>query len=193
MAPLRPGLALVRRAVGVIAVVFLLSCAVAFYAMAPSLPSSGATAPPTTGPTSSSPPPVSQPPAGEPSSSEAPPSEPPVSESPTSEPPTTTPSVNTSSSSAAKSIEIEDFTPTVKSFQAVQIRGIYHGGPNTFVYAQRLEEGKWLSFPLPTKTDGDGRFILYGALDRPGGYWFRVIDPNSGLASQQFAVIVRAA
>jgi hypothetical protein len=192
MAPIRPGLALVRRAVGVAAVIFLLSCAVAFYAMAPSLPSSGATAAPTTGPPSIAPPPVSQPPAGEPSSSEPPPSGPPVSESPPSEPPTTTPSVNTSSSSAANSIEIEDWTRSVKSFQAVQVRGIYHGGPNTFVYAQRLEEGKWLSFPLPTKTDGDGRFTLYGALDRPGGYWFRVIEPSSGLTSQQFAVMVKA-
>jgi hypothetical protein len=57
---------------------------------------------------------------------------------------------------------------------------------------QRLEEGKWLSFPLPTKTDDEGRFTAYVELGQPGGYWLRMLDPGSGVASKPFAVMIKA-
>jgi len=55
-----------------------------------------------------------------------------------------------------------------------------------------LEEGKWLSFPLPTKTDDEGRFTAYVELGQPGGYWLRMLDPRSGVASKPFAVMIKA-
>ena len=171
MAPLRPGLTPVRRGGGVVAVLFLLGCAVAFYRAAPSFPTSGPM--PSTTANSSS--------AGPSQASEPPPT--------TS---TATPSGGTSSSSAAKSIQVDDSAYSAKPFQTVRIQGTYRGGPNTFLQVQRLEERKWLSFPLPTKTDDEGRFTAYVELGQPGGYWLRMLDPRSGVASKPFAVMIKA-
>jgi hypothetical protein len=170
MAPLRPGLTPVRRAVGVAAVLFLLGCAVVFYRAAPGFPTSGSR-PGTTANSSS---------AGSSRASQLPPT---IS---------ATPGGVTSSSSAAKSIQVEDSAYSAKPFQTVRIQGTYRGGPNTFLQVQRLEQGKWLSFPLPTKTDDEGRFTAYVELGQPGGYWLRMLDPGSGVASQTFAVMIKA-
>jgi hypothetical protein len=37
---------------------------------------------------------------------------------------------------------------------------------------QRREGGKWLDFPLPTKTDESGWFTAYVELGQPGRYAF---------------------
>ena len=170
MTPLWPGLAPVRRGVGLVAVLLLLGCAVAFYRAAPGFPNSGSR-PSTTANSSST---------GSSRASQLPPTTP------------ATPSGGTSSSSAAKSIQVDDSAYSAKPFQTVRIQGTYPGGPNTFLQVQRLEEGKWLSFPLPTKTDDEGRFTAYVELGQPGGYWLRMLDPRSGVASKPFAVMIKA-
>jgi len=48
-----------------------------------------------------------------------------------------------------------------------------------------------LAFPLPARTDQSGQFTAYVELGQPGLYWLRVVDPDSGLKSKQFLVVIR--
>jgi hypothetical protein len=55
----------------------------------------------------------------------------------------------------------EDLADSARPFQTVRIQGTYRGGAGIFLSVQRWEGGKWLAFPLPTKTDQSGRFTAY--------------------------------
>ena len=63
-----------------------------------------------------------------------------------------------------------------------EFEGTYRGGPDTFLQVQRWEGGKWLSFPVPTKTDQSGQFTAFVELGQPGRYRLRVLDPDSGVS-----------
>ncbi len=78
-----------------------------------------------------------------------------------------------------------------KPFQTVRIDGTYRGGADTFVEVQRWERHRWLAFPFGAKTDHSGQFTAYVDLGRPGLYWLRVVDPDSGLKSQQFLLVIK--
>jgi hypothetical protein len=68
---------------------------------------------------------------------------------------------------------------------------MYPGGADTFVRAQRWEAGKWLDFPVPTKTDQSGKFTAYVELDQPGRYQLRILDPKSGVTSTSFVLVIK--
>jgi hypothetical protein len=192
MAPLRPDLASIRRGVGVAAVLFLLGCAVAFYRVAPSFPTSGSS-PSTTDHSSASPTPTrvgtqSATPGGLPSSAR-----PSQASDPGPTTSTTTPGAgdNTGSGSAQqKTIQLNDSAYSAKPFQTVRIQGTYRGGPDTFLRVQRWEGGKWLAFPLPTKTDQSGQFTAFVELGQPGIHRLRMLDPDSGLTSKPFVLVI---
>ena len=193
MAPLRPGVTSVRRAVGVAAVSFLLSCAVVFYQVAPGFPTFGSSPwttahpsarPAPTGISTPSPTPGGQSPSADPSGAAD------------SGPPTSTPTPGAGDSTGAGpagegTIHLEDSADSAKPFQTVRIQGTYSGGVDTFLRVQRWEVGKWLDFPVPAKTDGSGHFTAYVELGRPGRYWLRVLDPDSGVTSKPFALVIR--
>ena len=167
MAPLRPGLTPVRRAVGVAAVLFLLCCAVVFYQLASGFPSSGPSPSPTAN-SSASPAPTR---VGTESA---------------------TPTVSSSAGSGEEeAIQLEDSAVSGKPFQAVRIQGTYHGGADTFLQVQRWEGGRWVAFPVPTKTDQSGQFTAYVELGRPGRYRLRVLDPHSGVKSKPFVLVIK--
>jgi hypothetical protein len=172
MAPLRPGLSPVRRGVGLAAVLLLLGCAVVFYRVAPGFPTSGSSTP-TTADSSAGPSQASD-------------------RRPTTL--TTTPGTgdDTGSGSPGETIQVEDSAYSAKPFQTVRIQGTYRGGADTFVRVQRLEEGRWLAFPLPAKTDQSGRFTLYVELGQPGRYRLRVLDAVSGVKSKSFVLVIKA-
>jgi hypothetical protein len=67
---------------------------------------------------------------------------------------------------------------------------MYHGGAGAFLRVQRWEGGEWLDFPLPTKTDDSGRFITQAEFAQPGRYRLRVLDPDSGVTSKTFVVVI---
>jgi hypothetical protein len=90
-----------------------------------------------------------------------------------------------------KTIQLEDVADSAGPFQAVRIHGIYHGGPNRFLRVQRWERGKWLAFPLPAKTDQSGQFTTYVELGQPGRYQLRVLDPDSGVTSKPFVLVIK--
>jgi hypothetical protein len=90
-----------------------------------------------------------------------------------------------------RTIELVQLAKSARPFQAVRIQGTYHGGADTFLRVQRWEGGKWLDFPLPTKTDQSGRFTAYVELGQPGRYQLRVLDPNSGVKSKPFVLVIK--
>jgi hypothetical protein len=118
----------------------------------------------------------------------------PASDAGTTPTSTTTPSAgdNTGSSSAEeKTIQLEDSAGSASAFQPVRIQGTYRGGADTFLRVQRWEGGRWLDFPLPTKTDKSGQFIAYVELGQPGRYRLRVLDPDSGVTSKTFVLVIK--
>jgi hypothetical protein len=56
---------------------------------------------------------------------------------------------------------------------------------------QRWEGGEWLDFPVPTKTDKSGQFTAHVEFGQPGRYRLRVLDPNSGVTSKTFALVIK--
>ena len=88
-------------------------------------------------------------------------------------------------------IQLEDLSDSARPFEAVRIQGTYRGGAGTFLRVQRWEGGKWLDFPLPTKTDQSGQFITQAEFGQPGRYRLRVLDPDSGVTSKPFVVVIK--
>jgi endonuclease YncB( thermonuclease family) len=86
---------------------------------------------------------------------------------------------------------VQDPPESAKPFQTVRIQGTYPGGADTFVRVQRLEAGKWLDFPVPTKTDQSGRFTAYVELGQPGRYQLRILDPESAVTSTSFVLVIK--
>jgi hypothetical protein len=159
----RRALAAVRRVVGVAAVLFLLGCAVVFYRGAPGLHTSGS------GPSATASPALTR--VGTQSAA---------------------PGSPRNTSAAEETIQLEDLADTARPFEAVRIQGTYRGGAGTFLQVQRLEEGgRWLDFPLPTKIDQSGQFITQVEFGQPGRYWLRVVDPDSGVTSKPFVVVIK--
>jgi hypothetical protein len=119
--------------------------------------------------------------------------------SPTSDPKSTPTSTTTpgagantcSGSPEEEAIQLEDLGDSARPFQPVRIQGTYHGGGDTFLRVQRWEGGKWLAFPLPTKTDQSGQFTAYVELGQPGRYRLRVLDPDSGVTSKTFVLVIK--
>jgi hypothetical protein len=89
-------------------------------------------------------------------------------------------------------IQLEDLPDTARPFEAVRIQGTYDGGADTFLRVERWEGGKWLAFPVPTKTDQSGRFTAHVEFGQPGRYRLRVLDPDSGVTSKPFVLVIEA-
>ena len=73
-----------------------------------------------------------------------------------------------SSPAQDKTIQLEDPADSAKPFETVPIQGTYRGGADTILRVQRWESGRWLAFPVPTKTDQSGQFTAYVELGRLG-------------------------
>src|SRR5687767_4081393 len=101
------------------------------------------------------------------------------------------PATEPKSGSEEKTIQLEDSADSARPFETVRIQGTYHGGADTFLRVQRWEGGQWLAFPLPTKTDQSGQFSTYVELGQPGRYRLRVLDPDSGVTSKPFVVVIK--
>jgi hypothetical protein len=88
-------------------------------------------------------------------------------------------------------IQVEEVADSARPFQTVRIQGTYRGGADTFLRVQRWEGGKWLDFPLPSKIDQSGQFTAYVELGQPGRYLLRVLDPDSGVTSKPFVLVIK--
>src|SRR5215213_1463109 len=65
-------------------------------------------------------------------------------------------------------IQVDDVADSGRPFEAVRIQGAYHGGADALLRVQRWEEGKWLAFPVPARTDQSGQFTTYVEFGQPG-------------------------
>jgi hypothetical protein len=170
MAPLRLGLAPLRRGVGAALVVLLLVGAVLYYRAPPSAPTAAPSAS-----TRSSTDPSSGPEAD------------PL-------PSTATPQATAQSDSPSAEVAIIEVygghTTKAQPFETIRIRGTYHGGPDTHVVVEVREGAKWRPFPLSPKTDRLGRFITYVELGQPGPHWLRVLDPEAKVTSEPFVLVI---
>jgi hypothetical protein len=90
-----------------------------------------------------------------------------------------------------QTIQVKKVVDSARPFQTVRIQGTYRGGANTTLRVQRWEAGRWVSFPIPTKTDQSGQFTTHVELDQPGSYRLRVFDPDSGVASRTFVLVIK--
>jgi hypothetical protein len=95
------------------------------------------------------------------------------------------------SGSTAGAISLQNPPDSARPFQPVRIQGTYRAGADTLLRVQVWEGGKWLAFPIPTKTDKSGRFTAHVELGQPGRYTLRVLDPESGVTSEPFVLVIR--
>jgi hypothetical protein len=98
---------------------------------------------------------------------------------------------STDSGREESTIQLGDLPDSAMPFQTVRIQGAYGGRADIFLRVQRWEAGKWVDFPLPTKTDQSGRFTAYVEFGQPGRYTLRVQDPASGLTSETFVLVIK--
>jgi hypothetical protein len=89
-------------------------------------------------------------------------------------------------------IQVKGLAASARPFQTVRIQGKYSGRAETYLRVQHWDEGKWLAFPLPTKTDQSGKFTAYVELGQPGRYPLRVVDPNSGTTSKTLVILIES-
>ena len=89
-----------------------------------------------------------------------------------------------------ETIQVGGVVESAKPFQPVRIQGTYRGEAKALLRVQRWEEGKWLAFPVPTKTDRSGQFTTYVEFGQPGRYRLRVLDPKSGVTSKTFLLVI---
>jgi hypothetical protein len=105
--------------------------------------------------------------------------------------PTSEPSDKSTPTGAASAIQVQEVSEPASASQTVRIKGRFRGGPNTFLRVQYLEGGKWLDYPLITKTSKSGRFTAYVEPGGPGRYQLRVLDPNSLVTSETFVLVIK--
>ena len=95
-----------------------------------------------------------------------------------------------SSPAAKATILLEPPAGSAKPFEAVRISGNYHGGSGRLLHVQQREGNRWLSFPLAAITDRSGNFSTYVELGKPGRYRLRVLDPETGVTSESFVLLI---
>jgi len=105
--------------------------------------------------------------------------------------PTNEPSDKSTGTGAASPIQLRHLPESGTASETIRIKGRFRDGPDTFLRVQRWEGGKWLDFPLITKTDKSGRFTAYVELGGPGRYELRVLDPNSLVTSETFVLVIK--
>jgi hypothetical protein len=104
---------------------------------------------------------------------------------------TTTATATATKPTSDPTIQLEDLPNSAGPFQTVRIVGTYPSGPNKFLQVQRWEGGEWLAFPLHPKTDRSGRFTAFVEPGPPGRYRLRLLDPESGVRSETFVVVIK--
>src|SRR5215211_3725305 len=87
-------------------------------------------------------------------------------------------------------IQVKGLDASARPFETVRIEGKYPSGADTYLRVQRWDEGEWLAFPIPTKTDQSGQFTAYVELGQPGRYPLRVLDPDTGTTSKTFVIFI---
>jgi hypothetical protein len=75
-------------------------------------------------------------------------------------------------------------------YETVRLKGQFVKS-NSVLRVQQRQGTRWTTFPLPTTTDGSGRYNAYVELANPGPHELRVVSKETGAASNVVTVTVR--
>lgn len=100
------------------------------------------------------------------------------------------PTEETSSAKPDKEISLQAAQPSVGPMQDIDLTGVYPGGEGSILQVQRFEGGSWVDFPASPISVGDETFATYVLTGQPGVQRFRVVDTDSGKASNEVKVTV---
>lgn len=89
----------------------------------------------------------------------------------------------------AKEIALAATQQSVSPMQQIDLTGTYPQGEGAILQVQRLEDGRWVDFPV-TMSVSNQTFATYVQTGRTGPNKFRVIDTDSELFSNEVTVTV---
>ncbi len=115
----------------------------------------------------------------------------PTSQEPTTSdvPSETAAATSPSTSPGQRALIVRAGSTTVNPYQTVGLAGQSQEA-NSLLRVQRLDDGKWINFPLPTMSDSSGRFAAYVELGKAGVYRLRVVSDATGESSNVVSVTV---
>lgn len=99
--------------------------------------------------------------------------------------PTPTPSA----SPTKKEITLQVGNTQVSPMDRIDLSGVYPGGEGAIVEVQRYENEQWVFFVATASVSGE-TFSTYVQTGVPGPNKFRVVDTDTGLASNEVTVTV---
>ncbi|WP_101523299.1 hypothetical protein [Nocardioides houyundeii] len=108
---------------------------------------------------------------------------------PTSTVVTPVPESPTTSAPPEKAITLTAGQSTVAAMQQIDLSGSYPQGDGAILQVQRFENGGWAAFPVTVSVSGE-TFATYVQTGQGGETKFRVLDTDSGLASNEVVVTV---
>lgn len=88
-----------------------------------------------------------------------------------------------------KGISLQVATNTVSPMDNIDLTGVYPGGEGAILQVQRFESGAWADFPV-TVSVSDETFATYVQTGQSGVNRFRVVDTDSGQASNEVKVTI---
>jgi hypothetical protein len=114
-----------------------------------------------------------------------------VTLAPGEEPPPspTEPAETETSEKPAKAISLSASQTSVSAMQQIDLTGVYPGGEGAILQVERYESGSWQDFPV-TVSVSDQTFTTYVQTSQPGENRFRVVDTDSGEASNPVRVTI---
>lgn len=167
-------------------------------APSPTASSSSPASSPDSSPTVSSTPHTSPPSSSDPASSSPRSSSPDSTTPPSSSPTPTHPSstVTTPPSSSQPPTQPKSELTVVapqgpaRPFKTVRLSGHFVKS-HSLLQVQQRQGNRWITFPLPTMTDGSGRYTAYVELAKRGRHQLRVVSEATGADSNVVTVTVR--
>jgi hypothetical protein len=99
------------------------------------------------------------------------------------------PETPTSSAPPEKAITLSAGQTTVAAMQQIDLSGSYPQGEGAILQVQRFENAAWTDFPVTVSVSGE-TFATYVQTGQGGETKFRVVDTDSGLASNEVVVTV---
>lgn len=88
-----------------------------------------------------------------------------------------------------KAISLSASQLSVSAMEQVDLTGTYQGGEGAILQVQRFENGAWSDFPV-TVSVSNQTFSTYVQTSQSGANRFRVVDSDSGKASNEVKVTV---
>lgn len=97
------------------------------------------------------------------------------------------PSEEETTEKESKAISLQAGQTRVAPMEQIDLTGVYPTGEGAILQVQRFENGSWQDFPV-TVSVGDQTFSTYVQTSQSGVNRFRVVDTDTGKASNEVAV-----